>query len=93
MANNLDISYDLINPGQNYAKVIECVKELGVWAKVHASFWYVNSNYTARQAADHIATSMDTNDKVYVVDATNNMAAWNHLPKDVADQIIDQWYK
>ncbi|WP_408586481.1 hypothetical protein [Novosphingobium sp.] len=93
MANNLHISYDLINPGQNYDKVIERVKAMGIWAKVHASFWYVNSSYSARQAADYIAGAMDANDKVYVVDATNNVAAWNYLPKDVGGHIVDQWTK
>jgi hypothetical protein len=91
MSNNLHISYDLISPGQNYEKVIARIKELGDWAKIHASFWYVNSNYTASQAVDHIKGSMDANDKVYVVDATNNNAAWNQLSPEVAEHIKGHW--
>jgi hypothetical protein len=41
MANNLFISYDLYNPGQGYEAVIEEIKSLGGWAKVHQSCWYV----------------------------------------------------
>jgi hypothetical protein len=35
MANNLVVSYDLNNPGQNYEKVIAAVKDLGtlLWRK------------------------------------------------------------
>jgi phage tail sheath protein FI len=91
MANNLHVSYDLYRPGQNYEKVIERIKKLGSWGKVHQSFWYVNSTYTARQAADFVAEAMDASDKVYVVDASNNVAAWNHLPENVASHIRDQW--
>jgi hypothetical protein len=93
VANNLHISYDLFKPGQDYESVIEKIKELGSWAKIHKSYWYVNSSFTASQAVDHIKPALDTNDKVYVVDATNNVAAWNSLPKNVADHVKDKWTK
>lgn len=93
MANNLHISYDLYAPGQNYEAVIQRIKMLGPWAKIHKSYWYVNSKNTARQAVDYLWAAMDKNDSVYVVDATNNNAAWENLPADVAAQIRDQWLK
>lgn len=93
MANNLHISYDLNSPGQNYDAVISRIKELGSWAKIHKSFWYVNSSYTPNQAVDHIKTALDANDQVYVVDATNNVASWNTLPTNVSNHIKDQWFK
>ncbi|WP_234179291.1 hypothetical protein [Sphingopyxis sp. NFH-91] len=93
MANNLHISYDLYQPGQNYDGVIAKIKELGSWAKVHKSFWYVNSPYTARQAVNHIWPAMDARDTIYVVDATNNNSAWENLPDNVASHIRDQWNK
>lgn len=51
MANNLFISYDLFTPGKDYSTVIEAVKSLGSWAKVHKSFWYVKSSLSCEQAA------------------------------------------
>lgn len=95
MANNLHISYDLLTPGQNYEAVSARIKELGPnsWAKIHLSYWYVNSIYTAAQAVEHIKQSLDKNDKVYVVDATNNASAWNSLPDNVANLIKGQWTK
>jgi hypothetical protein len=93
MANNLFVSYDLYNPGQNYEKVAEAIKSLGNWAKVQKSFWYVNSNYTASRAVDIVWAAMDTNDSLIVVDATNNNAAWRGLSTEVSDFIKDKWYK
>lgn len=91
MANNLHISYDLKNPGQNYNTVIEKIKTLGAWAKIHYSFWYVKSPFSAEQARDALASVLDANDSVYVVDATNNNAAWNILSAEVSSQIQGNW--
>jgi hypothetical protein len=93
LANNLHISYDLYVPGQNYDGVIERIKELGSWAKVHKSFWYVDSSYTAEQAAAHVWAVMDARDTVYVVDATNNTAAWYNLSDEVSKHVGDSWYR
>lgn len=92
MANNLHVSYDLNSPGQNYDAVIDRIKQLGSWAKIHYSFWYVDSTYTPTQAVDHIKPALDANDRVYVVDATNNVAAWNTLPQNVSDHIRNRWH-
>lgn len=93
MANNLFISYDLHAPDKNYEAVIKTIKQLGSWAKVHYSLWYVKSGYSASQACDSVWRSMDSNDRLIVMDASNNNAAWQNLPKDVSDFLKDQWRK
>lgn len=93
MANNLHISYDLHVPGQNYEKVADAIKSLGSWAKVHQSFWYVKSTKTATEACEVVWASMDANDSVYVVDATNNNAAWQNLSDEVSEFIKNHWHK
>jgi len=91
MGNNLHVSYDLIAPEKNYDDVITAVKSLGDWANIHKSFWYVESGYTAAEATEIIRKAADTNDKLYVVDATNNTASWVNLGDDVASYIKRQW--
>lgn len=91
MANNLLISYDLNSPGQNYEKVIEEIQSLGNWAKVQKSFWYVNSNLTASQAAERIWAKMDKNDSLFVVDSASNDAAWYGLLDKVGTFIKNHW--
>lgn len=93
MANNLFISYDLYNPGQDYEKVAEAIKSLGNWAKVQKSFWYVNSTYAASQAVDAVWAKMDINDSLLVVDSTNNTAAWRNLDDKVSKFMRDHWSK
>ncbi len=92
MANNLFISYDLYKPGQQYDQVIAEIKTLGAWAAVHKSLWYVNSTLDAAQAVSRIWAKLDANDKLIVVNATNNTAAWQNLPDEVVNQLRRQWH-
>jgi hypothetical protein len=91
--NNLHISYDLHEPDKNYEAVISTIKGLGAWAKIHYSYWYVTTSLTAEQARDAVWRSMDSNDSVYVVDATNNRAAWQNIPAASAAFIRDSWHR
>ncbi|WP_140941993.1 hypothetical protein [Prosthecodimorpha hirschii] len=93
MSNNLHISYDLNDPGQNYEKVAEAIKATGSWAKIQKSFWYSNSSLTAEQAVNAIWPAMDKNDSLYVVDATNNTAAWRGISDEVSKFVVDKWMK
>lgn len=93
MGNNLHISYDLNVPGQNYDAVIAKIKTLGAWAKIHKSFWYVNSHLTAQQAALEVWSVMDQSDTVYVADTTNNNASWFNLSDEVAEHIKQNWFR
>jgi hypothetical protein len=91
MANNLHISYDLKEPGKNYDRVISAIKSLGSWAKIHYSFWYVQCDLSAAQVRDALIRVIDTNDSVYVVDATNNNAAWHNISSSASDFIRERW--
>lgn len=91
MANNLFISYDLNSPGQDYEKVIDKIKSLGSWAKIQKSHWYVDSTLTAKEAVDQVWSTMDANDSLIVVDATNGDAAWQNLAKTVQEHIQNHW--
>jgi hypothetical protein len=93
MANNLFVSYDLYNPGQNYEKVAAAIKSLGNSIKVQLSLWYVKSNYKAPEARDIVAKAIDKNDTLIVIDATNNQAAMSNLKPEISKFIIDNWNK
>ena len=93
MSNNLFISYDLNSPGQNYTSVIETIKSLGSWANPQKSFWYVKSSLTAAQAVDKVWQTMDKNDSLMVVNATDNSAAWRGLDPRVEQHLKERWLK
>ena len=88
---NLFISYDLHNPGQNYAAVEEAIKRLGSWAKPNLSYWFVDSAYTPEKAAEIVWAVMDANDKLIVVDAKTNQAVWYNLAPVVQTHIKKYW--
>jgi hypothetical protein len=88
---NLFISYDLHNPGQHYERVATAIKHLGSWAKVQKSYWYLSTNLTAKQVADAVWKVMDTNDSLFVVDATNNDAACYGVDQQVGKFMSDHW--
>lgn len=89
--NNLFVSYDLKNPGQNYDRVIATIKTLGSWAKVQYSLWYVSSAYTASQAAEIVRRAQDANDTLIVIDATANDAFWYGIDPKVAEFMQQNW--
>jgi hypothetical protein len=89
--NNLHVSYDLHNPGKNYEAVITKIKSLGGYAKIHYSYWFLNTSLTATQVADALWAVMDSSDSVYVVDSKNNSARWYNIPPESAAYIRDNW--
>lgn len=93
MANghNLIISYDLKNPDRNYEAVISEIKTLGGWAKVNFSVWFVDSKFTASQARDIVWKKMDSNDSLIVIDAVDNMGAWQNLSAEVSNYVRNNW--
>ena len=73
------ITYDLNNPGQNYEKVIESIKNAsdGNWCSYWKSSFLIRSNYaTAQQVSDLITPHLDKNDSLLVIEAVNNYQGW-----------------
>lgn len=91
--NNLFISYDLNSPGQHYDRVISAIKELGSWAKLQKSLFFVKSSFSEQQAFDRVRAVMDSNDSLVVVNATNNNAIWINVPQDAGKLVKDIWHK
>ncbi|EPB9899384.1 hypothetical protein ACRWP0_002745 [Escherichia coli] len=92
MANNLFVTYDLIKT-KNYPAVYEAIKSLGVAVKVTESNRYVNSHYNSEQAAQIVHKAMDSDDKLIVVDATNNYAYWYNISSETSQYMQSVWYK
>ena len=71
MVHNLFISYDLMQPGQNYDAVQDRIKQLGAWYKLQYSLYYVQSTLDMKSAHDVVRTAMDCGDNLAVIDARN----------------------
>lgn len=91
MAYNLFIAYDLYAPGQNYDAVRDAIKNLGQWHQFQMSLFYVNTPYDPRTAFDIIALTLDSNDKLAVINAEGGVVStWDHPPIDAINAIWTQ---
>jgi len=85
--NTLLISYDLKTPGKDYVKLWEHLRSYGNWARPLESVWLLRSSYSTEQVRDSILNYIDKNDKIFIVDVTDRLAAWENLTADVVQWI------
>jgi len=71
------ISYDLGGPVRNYPLLFEQIKSYNGSAPVLESLWLVTTDKTPATVRDELNAKMDANDKVLVMDVTNDAWATN----------------
>lgn len=72
----LMIGYDLNKQGKDYASLIEAIKGLGAWWHYLDSTWLVICDKTPVEVRDTLATHIDSNDEILVIDVTGRARAW-----------------
>lgn len=80
------VTYDLVKQGQNYEGIIKKLRSYQYHWPVQQSVWIVSSTQTESQIRDFLATSLDENDKLVVVQIVS--AAWKGY-----DQRVESWMK
>ncbi len=72
------ISYDLLNPGQDYKSLHEAIRNLDqtVWHGLE-SVWVLKSSYSASQIRDYLSQFLDFNDRLLVIAASPEWASRN----------------
>ena len=89
MANNFFIAYDLDAPGQDYRKIEKAINECGAAFKVQLSLYYVKSTHTQAAIVEHCWKSMDKNDRLLVIEASN--ATFQNLLPGSKEFIQQNW--
>jgi hypothetical protein len=84
----LIVTYDLLNPGQNYEKLIQKIKSYPAWARLGGSSYLIATDATVIQVRDNLGTVLDRNDKLFV-GTCPVPSAWHGLPEDVAKWILE----
>lgn len=69
------VTYDLKKPGQDYAGLIEALKNVGTWWHYLESTWLLDTSLTPSQVWERIKTYVDKNDRVLVVELKPGTAA------------------
>lgn len=83
----LIVSYDLVNPGQNYERLIKLIKQSGSWARLGGSAYLILTASTPVEIRDKLMAALDSNDKLFVGTAPAP-AAWAGVPDDVSNWIL-----
>jgi len=82
------ISYDLGVPegSEDYKKVIDYIKSFGTWAKGLKSLWFVvSSEKTESLIRDDLQSITDSNDKILVMDVSDDYWATARIGKEITD--------
>lgn len=82
MSKRLLISYDLVDPGQNYDDVYDYMQKFIKARSPLESVWVVKTNKTINKVRDELKGIVDKNDKILVVNITDRGAAWNNIDSD-----------
>lgn len=85
------VTYDLRNEesSTSYQKLLELIKEGGVWARLGGSSYLVECECTPVELRDKFRTVLDQDDKLYVGEVTAP-AAWIGYTNDVSDWIKEK---
>lgn len=74
-------------PGKDYTNLHSFLKSGGSWAKPLESVWLVKSSLSAEDFRNTVKLHVDKNDKILVIDVTNDASAWFNLETAVSDWI------
>ena len=79
------INYDLKVPGRNYTALYEAIKSSGKWWHYLDSTWIIVTHEDAQQVWNRLATRIDKNDYLLVIEVLDNVQGW--LPNDAWEWI------
>ena len=82
------ITYDLASPGQKYADLHEAIQAAANWWHCVESTWIIKSDLSLEVIRDRLLASLDSNDKLLVVQLTG-AAAWAGFDQDCSSWLTN----
>lgn len=88
------VTYTLVNDAssQKNSRLIDLIKEEGIWARLGDSSYLVQSDFTSVQLRDKYKQALEPNDILYVGRVTVP-AAWSGYSDEVSKWIIEKLKK
>jgi len=79
------VTYDLMKPetSADYENLIAQIKSYQSWAKPEYSTWLIKANKETQTIFNELSAHLDSNDKLLVVDVTNDSWWGKNLSSDV----------
>lgn len=85
--NTLLVTYDLMTPGKDYDRLWSYLESQSDWAKPVRSVYLIKTTQSAKSFRDSLNGYIDRNDKIIVINVTDDAAAWNHLSDEISNWI------
>lgn len=70
------ISYDLNQPGQDYAGLHDEIKKADTWWHHLESTWIISTSQSPEQWATRLLKHLDDDDSLFVVEICDNYQGW-----------------
>jgi len=70
------LTYDLHYPGQNYHGLKQIIENNFNWWHYMESAWLLYTSLSANQIWNTISSVIDENDRVLIIEVTNNKQGW-----------------
>lgn len=86
------ITFEMNNPERSL-RMVNCIKEYGLWARITGSTWYIKSeNITTAEIRDNLNSKCPLNntEKLMVVNITKSPWASYYMPKEVVEWIKEK---
>jgi hypothetical protein len=90
---NVFVAFWLLRPERGEDKPREVIEELGCpWAKIAPGIYYLHGEYDAQYVGNKVWAALNMDDKMVVLDTTNNDARWFNIKPEVSQFLIDNWH-
>ena len=74
--NNVFISFSLSNISQKQQHIIQCITELGIWAPLSKTIWYLSTTVSSKKVFQSLLNVLDPGDQLCVFDSHGQLALW-----------------
>ena len=90
---NIFICFTLLHPEKGDEKVRETVEAFGCpWAKLSEGVFDMHGDHDAQFVGNKVWGALDMDDKLVIVDSTNNDARWFNVNPDISQFLMDNWH-
>lgn len=90
---NIFVCFQQLRPEKGDEKVRDAIEAFGCsWAKLGQGMCYVHGEFDAQYVGNKVWGALNMDDKLVVVDSTNNDARWFNIKPEISQFMMDNWH-